>query len=349
MAKQITLHDVAAAVGVSAQTVSRVVNNKADVAEATRARVWRVVRQLGYKPNSVARSLVSQRTHTIGVLSLPATDHFLAGVLTGLEQEARARGYACILSFVEYNTDSLNLVVDGMLERQVDGVAMLVPKLTNEEIVPFLVPVVSLAHPVRGVSAINVDVNNIDGAYQATCHLIQLGHRCIGIIAGPRLWKSAEDRLQGARRAMAEAHLPLEACWIETCEEWTLECGYKAAQRLTARCPELTAFFCHNDWLAVGAARALREQGRQVPHDFSIMGYDDLPICQFVEPPLTSVRQPRRALGQLLAQLLINAIEYQSASQDMLVPPELVVRSSTAALVAAAQLPPQHQQNDLRP
>lgn len=340
----VTLHDVATASGVSSQTVSRVINGRPDVAAATRAHVWETIHRLGYKPNTLARSLVSRRSHILGVITLPLNDYFRAQIVTGLEKQARALGYACQISFTSDNADDLRELVDAMLARQVEGIVILAPKrFTNPTLVAD-VPIVTVAHKLDNPGAINVDVDNVDGAYQAIHHLLALGHRHIGQIAGSSEWIPAADRIEGARRALAEYQLKLAPAYLMTCQEWSFEAGYEAARQLLASSPEITALFCHTDWMAAGAYRALREAQLRIPQDVSVIGYDDLPICQFLDPPLASVRQPNQGLGQLVAQLVINAIQHtEPFRQDMLVPAQLLVRESVMASPRATSHPDNEQ------
>ena len=329
---QVTLHDVATASGVSAQTVSRVVNQRPDVSDVTRAHVWEMIRRLGYRPNVLARGLVSQRSHVLGIITLPLNDYFRAEIITGLEKQARAMGYACQMSFTSDNASDLSELIDAMLARQVEGIVILTPKRFADPALFVDVPIVTVAHKLDNPRTINVDVDNVDGAYQAIHHLLSIGHRAIGQIVGPGEWTPASDRIEGARRAMAEHNLSLSSRSIVECREWSFQCGYEAARDLLAKSPEITALFCHNDWMAVGAYRALREANRHIPNDVSVIGYDDLPICQFLDPPLASVCQPSQGLGQLVAQLVINAIaRAEPFRQDMLVPAELIVRGSVTA------------------
>lgn len=329
---QVTLHDVAIASGVSAQTVSRVINQRPDVSEATRAHVWETIRSLGYKPNMLARGLVSQRSYVLGIITLPLNDYFRAEILSGLENEARTMGYACQISYTNNDASDLRELINSMLARQVDGVVMLTPRQFADPELLVDVPIVTLAHKLDNRRAINVDVDNVDGAYQAMRYLLALGHRAIGQIAGPREWTPASDRLEGAKRALTECHLELPSRYIVECREWSFQDGYAAALDLLTTSPEITALFCHTDWMAAGAYRALRELKLRIPDDISVVGYDDLPICQFIDPPLASVRQPSQGLGQLLAHLVSTAIERAAPfRQDMLVPAELVVRGSVIA------------------
>jgi len=329
---QVTLHDVATASGVSAQTVSRVINQRPDVSALTRAHVWETIRRLGYKPNTLARGLVSQRSYVLGIITLPLNDYFRAQIVTGLEKQARAMGYACQMSFTSDSASDLRELISAMLARQVDGIVLLTPKRFADPALFVDVPIITVAHKLDNPHAINVDVDNVDGAYQAMHYLLSLGHRTIGQIVGPGDWIPASDRIEGARRALAEHHLPLTPRYIVECNEWSFEAGYEAARHLLASCPDLTALFCHMDWMAAGAYRALREAKLRIPEDVSVVGYDDLPICQFLDPPLASVRQPSQGLGQLVAQLVINAVENaEPFRQDMLVPAELMVRDSVMA------------------
>jgi DNA-binding LacI/PurR family transcriptional regulator len=329
---QVTLHDVATASGVSAQTVSRVINQRPDVAESTRAHVWETIRRLGYKPNTLARGLVSHRSHVLGIITLPLHDLFPAEIVTGLEKQARALGYACQISYSNDDASDLRELVDSMLGRQVDGIVLLTPRRFANPELHVDIPIVTLAHKLDNQRAINVDVDNVDGAYQAMRHLLSLGHRAIGQIAGPIEWIPASDRLEGARRALAEYHLESSSRFVVSCHEWSFQGGYEAARHLLAASPEITALFCHTDWMAAGAYRALRELNLRVPDDVSIIGYDDLPICQFLDPQLDSVRQPSQGLGHLLAHLVVAAIERaEPFRQDMLVPAELIVRGSSIA------------------
>ncbi len=326
---QVTLHDVAMASGVSAQTVSRVVNQRPDVSAVTRAHVWETIHRLGYKPNTLARGLVSQRSHTLGIITLPLDDYFRAQIITGLEKQARTMGYACQMSFTSDNASDLPELIDNMLARQVDGIALLTPKRFADSELRVDVPIVTVAHKLNNPRSINVDVDNIDGAYQAMHYLLSLGHRAIGQIVGPGEWTPASDRIEGARRALAEYHLSLSPTYVAECQEWSFQCGYDAACALLANSPEITALFCHMDWMAAGAYRAVREANLRIPEDVSVVGYDDLPICEFLDPPLASVRQPSQGLGRLVAQLVIHAIENtEPFRQDILVPAELMVRGS---------------------
>lgn len=328
---RITLQDVATAANVSAQTVSRVINDRPDVAEETRQRVWQAARRLGYRPNTVARSLASQRSYALGIISYAVPDDYFANVVMSAEHTAKARGYVCILTFVEDEPDSLLFMYNLLLERQVDGIILLAPHPDLERPTDFPVPVITMTCPIRNENVINLDIDNVDGAYQAVHHLTEQGHQKIGVITGPAGWQAVDDRTEGARRALAEVGITDCDSWCEISGGWDVDSGYKAAVNLLARHPAITGLFCQNDYLALGAYRALHQRGLRIPEDVSVVGYDDTPICLYTVPELTSVRQPSADVGKLLAQLLVDAIERGTGAQnDLLIRTELVVRASTA-------------------
>jgi LacI family transcriptional regulator len=329
--RQVTIHDVAAVAGVSAQTVSRVINHRPDVAQKTREHVLQTIQQLGYTPNTLARSLISRRSRQFGAITLAPDDWFRGEVLAGLEMEARLSGFSCQLAFSTGESAEVAHLIEEMLARQVEGIALIIGKALDHSLLPFHVPIVTLAQPFDDPRAVNIHLDNVDGGYQATRHLLQLDHRAIGFITRTTQWLSAQNRMEGARRALAEHHQTLDPSWVVECEEFTLESGHSAARQLLARHPQLTALICHNDMMALGACRALREMGRSIPCDVSVIGYDDLPICEYVDPPLSSVRQPKQTLGQLMAQLLVAATQHdRQIHQDVMLPVELVVHKSVA-------------------
>jgi LacI family transcriptional regulator len=311
--KRVTIRDVAAAAGVSYQTVSRVLNDKPDVAEETRCRVLQVIDELGYQPSAVARSLVSKRTHTLGLITADFSDYFFTQVIIGAEIEARRSGYFFILGSTERNPADEPEYFRLLTERQVDGILFARPSTEEDgqHLVSLIrqgVPLVTTAYYVPGEKLMVVDVDNVDGGFQATNCLIQGGHRCIGMIMGPAGWKSVDDRARGCRLALEEAGIAFNPSFLERAD-WSLQGGYEATKRLLSRAPELTALFAHNDWLAIGAMKAMREAGRRLPEDMAVVGYDDLPVAAYMDPPLTTMRQPMQEVGQLAAKLLIQSIE----------------------------------------
>ena len=329
---KVTIRDVAAAAGVSYQTVSRVMNHRPDVAEETRQRVWQVIEELGYQPSAIARGLVSKRTYTLGLITADFSDYFFTQVIIGAEVEARKHGYFFMLCSTERNPDDEPAYLRLLSERQVDGILFARPSTEQDDrhVVTLLsqgVPLVTTAYHVEGVKLI-VDVDNVDGGLQAAQCLIDGGHRKIGLITGPPTWKSAKDRMEGYRLALERAGIPFDGTLIER-GDWSHESGYEAMQRLLTKAPAITALFCQNDRMAIGAMRALREARRRIPDDVAIVGYDDIPSAAYSHPPLTTIRQPMQMVGEIATRKLIELIDDpDSEREEVLLRTELVRRGS---------------------
>jgi DNA-binding LacI/PurR family transcriptional regulator len=328
-----TIRDVAARAGVSHQTVSRVINDNPNVAVETRDRVLTAIRELGYVPSPMARGLISNQTHSIGVVSDDISDQFFARVVAGAEAEARSRGYYLMIGSVEPDDDQRGYL-RLLLERRVEGLILARPSapLSAEDLLHAKtagVPIVSVAsNRLPGFPI--VDVDNVQGGYAATAHLVESGHRQIATIVGPREFPSATARFEGYRRALDEANVRHDPGLVEHADDWGLESGRAAAARLLEREESFTALFAHSDLIALGAIRQLREAGKRVPEDVSVVGYDDLPVAAYVDPPLTTVHQAMDEVGALAAAVLLDQLEGHGDGSDEthLLPAELVVRSS---------------------
>jgi LacI family transcriptional regulator len=337
-AKRATIRDVAALAAVSHQTVSRVINGQTSVAEPTRQRVLDAIEQLGYVPSPMARGLISNRTHTVGMVTADVSDGFFARAVAGAEIEARRRNYYLIVGSVEETPDDeegtgyLRL----MLERRVEGLILARPGVAfaGEHLQGAAnagIPLVSIGSTeLPGFTS--VDVDNRRGGFDATRHLLELGHRSIATIVGPRDWPSADARLAGYRDALRDAGVVANEQLVERCADWGVESGHAATDRLLASGERFTAIFAHSDLIALGAIRRLREAGSGVPGDVSIVGYDDVPIAAYLDPPLTTVHQPMREVGEFAAGLILDHITgVEREPGPHLLPARLVVRQSTAA------------------
>jgi DNA-binding LacI/PurR family transcriptional regulator len=337
LVKRATIRDVAALAAVSHQTVSRVINDQTSVAEPTRRRVLDAIAQLGYVPSPMARGLISNRTHTLGMVTADVSDGFFARAVAGAEAEARRRNFYLIVGSVEEfahdeeGTGYLRL----MLDRRVEGLILARPGVVIapdqlERATRAAIPIVSIGSlQLPGVAV--VDVDNFQGGLDATAHLIGLGHRTIATIVGPREWPSAEARLAGYRAALRMAGIPEDPALVEHAPDWGLESGYAATERLLAAGRPITAIFAHSDLIALGAIRCLRSQGQRVPEDVSVIGYDDLPVAAYVDPPLTTVHQPMQEVGEQAAGILLDRIAAADVPDGpRLLPASLVVRQSTA-------------------
>jgi LacI family transcriptional regulator len=343
--KGATIRDVARRARVSHQTVSRVINGHDSVTDETRERVLRAIRELEYVPSAVARSLSSQRTHTLGMVTTDVSDHFFAEAVAGAEAEARKRGYFLIIGSIEEGSeDDERTYLRLMLERRVEGLIVAVPRLrlAEDDLLADAVariPTVLVASDIDLPAADHVDIDNRRGGHEATGYLVAQKHRLIATITGPLDWPSARARLDGYRDALREASISADRSLVEPCVDWGLESGRRAADRLLASTPRITALFAQSDLLALGAIAALRARGLRVPEDVSVVGFDDIPVSSVFDPPLTTVRQPMREVGELAARLIGDraaGARRTKGARHMLRAP-LVIRGSVTRLDGAAR------------
>ena len=325
------MSDVARLAGVSHQTVSRVINDSEHVREETRERVLRAMRQLDYRPNSVARALVTGRSNTLGVVSFDTTLYGPASTLYGIEQAAHEAGYfITIASLKAFDRASVLDAVERLRILGVDGVLVIAPQETAARAllrIPAGVPLVALeAGPTDVVPVASID--QFAGAAAATAHLLELGHRSVAHVAGPGDWLEAQQRVAGlARHARGRRRSGPGAPGRR------LEPALGLRDRADARPPmtDLTAVFVANDQMALGVLRALHEAGRRIPADVSVVGFDDVPEAPYFTPPLTTIRQDFGEMGHRGLKLLLETMEDPDGPPRHLeVTPELIVRSSTA-------------------
>jgi DNA-binding LacI/PurR family transcriptional regulator len=332
-----TIRDVALTAGVSHQTVSRVINGHDSVSDETRERVLAVIRELDYVPSPMARGLIRNRTHSLGMVTADISDYFFAQAVAGAELETRRRGLYLMVGSVEEDArEDGRAYLRLMLERRVEGLILARPSipLTSALLQPALranVPLVAVGtSEAPGVAA--VDIDNHAGGREATLHLLALGHRRVATITGPLEWPSAQARLAGFDDALRSSGVPRDPALVVSCNDWGLEAGMAAAAELLRRDVSFTAIFAHSDLAAIGAVRELRARGRSVPGDVSVVGYDDIPVAAFVDPPLTTVKQPMREVGMAAVELVLDAIAGRDGRSGVrLLPATLVVRESSAA------------------
>jgi DNA-binding LacI/PurR family transcriptional regulator len=323
------MSDVGALAGVSHQTVSRVINGSPHVRPETREKVLAAMEELGYRPNPVARALVTGRSKTLGVVSFDTTLYGPASTLFGIERAAHEAGYFMIVaSLEELSRSSVVDAVERLRRQGVEGILVIAPHLEAGDALlhaPSDVPMVAAeAGPENGVPVVAVD--QLAGASSATRHLLELGHETVWHITGPTNFIESQQRETGWRATLeaagAEAPPPLVG-------DWSPRAGYELGRGLS-RDPAVTAVFVANDQMALGLLRALHEAGRDVPGEISVVGFDDIPEAAFFQPPLTTVRQDFIEMGRRSLRLLLRTIEMgRSAPEEPLVPPELIVRRST--------------------
>ena len=323
------LEDVAELAGVSHQTVSRVVNSHPNVSSGTRGRVEAAIAALGYRRNTAARSLVTRRSQTIGVLGSELSQYGPANTLLGVERAARDAGYfVSVAALREVNRDAILDAVRHFLDQSVDGIVVIVPHLETLAalaVLPIGVPVVAVG-PTGNDTVGGVKVDQHRGAELAVEHLIGQGHVRIGHVAGPQEWIDAVARANGWRDALASAGLTAD---LIAEGDWSAGSGYEIGRRLAAG-GHATALFVGNDQMALGVLRALNEAGIRVPQDVSVVGFDDQPEAGYFSPPLTVVRQDFEELGRRCMDMMLTAFEGMEGPRTLVVEPELVLRSSTA-------------------
>ncbi|WP_296606414.1 LacI family DNA-binding transcriptional regulator [Nocardioides sp.] len=326
-----TMADVAERAGVSHQTVSRVINNSPSVRPDTASRVRAAIADLGYRPNRSARMLASTHSRLIGVATWGTSHHGPQQVLLALDAAARRTEYRITVSTLHALTaEDTKEAVEELLQLGVEAVVLIIP---HDSMLRFAreadlgLPTVVVEGDLSRMP-LTVGIDNVQGGQIATRHLLELGHRTVVHVAGPPGWAEASARVEGWR-------LELEAWGREVPPlrwggDWSAQSGYEAGVSL-ARDPDVTAIFAANDQMALGVIAALREAGRRVPDDVSVVGFDDLPESSFIDPPLTSVQQDFGELGRRTMALLERVLGGEKAPTAELVPTSLVVRSSTAA------------------
>ena len=321
--------DVARLAGVSHQTVSRVVNDHPNVAPQTRDNVLAAISQLAYRPNAAARTLVTRRTHMLGVISCDTDLVGPASMLYGIEQAATGSYFVSVASLPALEHNVAMDAVERLLGQGVEGIIVVVPStsaLAALTGMPEEVPLVAIG---CGSSApfASVAMDNAAGAISATRYLLGLGHPCVHLVGGPATSLDAQERAGGWRQELSRAGIRPPAV---IAGDWSSRSGFLAGRELAATAG-VTAVLCLNDQMALGVIRALSEAGRSVPDDVSIVGFDDIPEAEYYRPPLTTVRQDFAELGRRALRLLVQKIAGARADgPQQPVGTELIVRASTA-------------------
>jgi LacI family transcriptional regulator len=326
-----TIRDVAREAGVSVSTVSRVLNDSGPVKAATRQRIREVAQRLHFTPNTTARSLSMRRTHALGVLMPDVYGEFFAEVIRGIDQVAQQHGYHVLISGAHNEPAEVDAAVRAIRGR-VDGLILMAAELDTGQLarnLPEKVPAVLINadHDASQFDTINID--NFGGAVAMTQHLLRLGQRTIAMITGPAGNRDSLERERGFRSALRDAGISLPAAWV-VAGGFTEASGFRAAQALLQHTPRPQAIFAANDSMAVGALSAVRRAGLRVPEDVAVVGFDDVPIAEYVNPPLTTVRVAITRLGSAATERLIENIRAhnQHERKHEIQPTELVVRGS---------------------
>ncbi len=336
--RQATLRDVAAAAGVHPATASRALNpgTRLLVSEETARRVSEAAERLGYRPNPVARSLRTRRSHTIGVLIPDLNNPLFPPIVRGLEDRLAEHGYVALIGNTDSDQAKEHLIFDQMRARHVDGFVLATATLHSPilaEAAEAGLPVVLMNRTAQGYLFSSVAVDNEQGLRAAVTHLAALGHTRIGHIAGPQEISTGAARLRGFLDGMRSHGLAVADDQVVYATAYSIEEGLRCGRELLAARGDLTAIVAANDMVAVGCYGALDEAGLRCPDDVSVVGFNDMPFIDRLRPPLSTVRFPHYQLGTEAATLLIERIEAEDSPVKILfLAPELVARGSTAPL-----------------
>ena len=330
----VTLVEIAQMAGVSVSTVSRALSNgDYPLKEETRQRILQLAEDMGYKPNLVARSLQSNRSHLVGVIVDRMQSPFAAATVQGIQDGLREEGYSISIAYSNRDQELAEEAVNSFISRQVDGIIILNAWLHN-----YNDPILSLydrpfvfVNRLFGSCISNcVGPGDRIGAQTATQHLVDLGHQRIGYINGMEDWIEAQNRLSGYRDVLEKHHLPMDEALVKQ-GDWGVDSGYRATQELLALEEKPTAIFAANDIMALGAVYAIQEAGLQIPADIAIVGYDDRDFSAWIRPALTTIGMPSYEMGQAAARLLLKQFSGEELEDATQIPGKLIVRQSCGA------------------
>ena len=324
------MRQVAALAGVSHQTVSRVLNGHHSIRPETRERVLKVIEEVNYRPNSAARALATRKTNRIGVLVDSAVEYGPNSTLRGIESAARATGYS--VASVTVGRDAgpgPGVAFEHLMSQGIDALCVIAPRSSSLDQLREATPHIPalLVTAVADDTFLTASVDQELGAVLAVRHLIELGHRTIAHVSGPLDWLDARGRHRAWQAELRAAGLVEPEVVVG---DWTADFAYEVA-RQPGRLPSCTAIFAANDQMALGLIHGLAERGINVPGDISIVGFDDLPEAKHFLPPLTTVRQDFRALGERSVEVLLAALEGRQLDRRSIIAPRLIIRASTAA------------------
>lgn len=329
-----TIEDVAQIVGCSVGTVSRAINNRKGVSEKTRKRILKTMEEIGYQPNAVAQSLTLKQTHSIGVIIPDISHDFLGGVALAIEDELSRHHYDMLLFNTKWDPQMERKKLLLAQAKRVDGI-ILKPAVDD---IPFMKPIhtptVLVSQTYTGNTSF-VDIENETAGYLATSHLLDCGYRRIAFLGGNPVTGMVRQRLDGYLHALAERGIPVDPRLICHCD-YTISDGSRHMDALLALPEPPDAVFCCSDASALGACKSADEHGYHIPEQIGIVGFNDDEIAGIPQVSLTTIGQPRRQIGQLAAQMIINMIENKEDwhPQKVLLSPELIVRSTTRKIAA---------------
>jgi DNA-binding LacI/PurR family transcriptional regulator len=343
----VSIKDIARAADVSHSTVSRALSDSPLVSTETKERIKRLALEMGYSPDAQARSLVMGRTQTIGVVVTTITDPFIAEIVQAVESTAHIHGYSVILASSKSEPDREIAAVEMLQSKRVDGVIVTssrVGALYREHLERLGVPVVlvNTHRAQREPYTFSITVDNRYGACRATEHLLQLGHRRVGYVTGAVNHSDDLERMAGYRQALGEADIVFDGALVVR-GTGRVGGGERALPVFMALEEPPTAVFCYNDVTAIGLLHAARRFGLAVPQELALVGFDDIPFASYVFPPLTTVAQPKPAMGQqaveMVLALMTDGLLDGKAVSNVVLQGQLIVRESSGATMPGATVP----------
>jgi LacI family transcriptional regulator len=328
-----TIHDVAHDAGVSPTTVSRYLNNRIELPAPTAARIDAAIAKLDYRPNLLAKRLSTGKSEAVGLVTPEIGNPFFAELAAAVEDEAERHGYAVFMSSTRGDVSREIASLERLRDRHVDGLILMTNQPDDGRLAGLIRDngnVVLMDEDISGVEAPRIFVENERGAYLATRYLIGLGHRAIAMIGGPEGLFTVKERRRGFERAMEESGCPIRPEQVRL-GAYTREFGRTAARAILTAPEPPTAILACSDYLAMGVMQEIREHGLHVPGDMSLVGFDDMPFAELIDPALTTIRQPIAAMGRLGFQTLLALMNHQQPQMLTRLPVELIERKSVAA------------------
>lgn len=325
-----TIRDVAKQAGVSHQTVSRVINGKDDVLPETRAIVEAAINQMGYRPHAIARSMASGQTRTLAIISPNLTDYTFASIIEGAEYEARQQQYF-VLSSSASDPQAFHALVDELVgHRRIDGLIVINPYADDRfKFMPKDFPLVFVGARSHDENICSASLDDENVAYEATKHLISLGHREIALVTGPMEEDCSQDRANGFRRALYEAEIEYNPAFVYE-GDWSASSGQNALLAFVNQGQVPSALFAQNDRMAMGVLHAARDANLHVPEQLAVIGVDDMPLSSYFDPPLTTMQQDMPRIGQEATRMLLDILQGRKPEiRELKLPAQLVVRQST--------------------
>ncbi|GBF76751.1 LacI family transcriptional regulator [Paenibacillus sp. 598K] len=327
-----TIYDIAKLAGVSTATVSKVFNRTGNISEATRSKVLRISRELKYQPSMVASALAGKNTYSLGLLIPDLVNPFFAELARHVEDRAHALGYNLIICNTDNDINKEIQYIQLLRQKSVDGIIVATGVRDDDalkELIHQQVPVVLVAREMSMLAVSTVLTDDFVGGYNAASHLLELGHRRIGLVAESMTVSSSKERVRGCRYALEEAGVPYDDKLLAV-SDFSVAGGKEAAAGLLREEP--TAIFACNDLLAIGVMQAAKEAGLAIPSELSVIGFDNTILATITDPPMTTIAQPIRAIGHQVVDLITREINgEQVVKQRVVLLPELIRRGSTAA------------------